>query len=94
MVRASNLRQRWKNVSRKKQWVLQDSGKDEDLWINAIRAGNVAGVHEVIYDSAFDSLSIKHSAKDRRGFATGAIMAAEFIKDRKGFFTMKDVLDL
>ncbi len=82
------------NVSRKKQWVLQDSGKDEDLWINAIRTGNVAGVHEVIYESAFDSLSIKHSAKDRRGFATGAIVAAEFIKDRKGFFTMKDVLGL
>jgi 4-hydroxy-tetrahydrodipicolinate reductase len=82
------------NISRKKQWVLQDSGKDEDLWINAIREGTVTGVHEVIYESVFDSLSIKHSAKDRRGFATGALMAAEFIKDRKGFFTMKDVLGL
>ncbi len=82
------------NVSRKKQWVLQDSGKDEDLWINAIRTGKVTGVHEVIYESVFDSLSIKHSAKDRKGFATGALVAAEFIKDRKGFFTMKDVLGL
>ena len=81
-------------VSRKKQWVLKDSGKDEDLWINAIRTGKVTGVHEVIYESVFDSLSIKHSAKDRRGFATGALVAAEFIKDRKGFFTMKDVLGL
>lgn len=82
------------NISRKKQWVLQDSGKDEDLWINAIRTGKVTGDHEVLYESAFDSLSIKHSAKDRRGFATGALVAAEFIKDRKGFFTMKDVLGL
>jgi 4-hydroxy-tetrahydrodipicolinate reductase len=82
------------NVSRKKQWVLQQSGRDEDLWINAIRAGSVTGVHEVLYESAFDSLSIKHSAKDRRGFATGALMAAEFIENRKGFFTMKDVLGL
>jgi len=82
------------NVSRKKQWVLQDKGKDEDLWINAIRTGKVTGDHEVIYESAFDSLSIKHSAKDRRGFATGALIAAEFIKNKKGFFTMKDVLGL
>ncbi len=82
------------NISRKKQWVLQDNGKDEDLWINAIRTGKVTGDHEVIYESAFDSLSIKHSAKDRKGFATGALVAAEFIKDRKGFFTMKDVLGL
>ena len=81
-------------VSRKKQWVLQDSGKDEDLWINAIRTGKVTGDHEVMYESVFDSLSIKHSAKDRRGFATGALVAAEFIRDRKGFFTMKDVLGL
>jgi len=83
-----------RNVSRKKQWVLQESGQDEDLWINAIRRGKVTGVHEVIYESSFDSLSIRHSAKDRRGFATGALVAAEFIKDRKGFFTMKDVLGL
>lgn len=82
------------NISRKKQWVLQDKGKDEDLWINAIRTGKVTGDHEVIYESSFDSLSIKHSAKDRKGFATGALVAAEFIKDRKGFFTMKDVLGL
>ena len=82
------------NVSRKKQWVLQDSGNDEDLFINAIRTGKVTGDHEVIYESVFDSLSIKHSAKDRSGFATGALVAAEFIKDRKGFFTMKDVLGL
>jgi 4-hydroxy-tetrahydrodipicolinate reductase len=82
------------NVSRKKQWVLQNSGRNEDLWINAIRTGKVTGDHEVFYESTFDSISIKHSAKDRSGFATGALVAAEFIKDRKGFFTMKDVLGL
>jgi 4-hydroxy-tetrahydrodipicolinate reductase len=82
------------NISRKKQWVLQDSGRPEELMIHAIREGQVTGVHEVVYESSFDSLTIKHSAKDRRGFATGALIAAEFIKDRKGFFTMKDVLGL
>jgi 4-hydroxy-tetrahydrodipicolinate reductase len=82
------------NVSRKKQWALQDNGNDEDLRINAIREGEVTGIHEVAYESAFDSLSIRHEAKDRHGFALGALMAAEFIKDKKGFFTMKDVLTL
>lgn len=82
------------NVSRKKQWVLQESGENEDLWIKAIRAGDVTGVHEVMYESDFDRLSIRHSAKDRRGFAMGALMAAEFIKDHTGFFSMKDVLGL
>ncbi len=47
---------------------------------DAIRTGKVTGDHEVIYESVFDSLSIKHSAKDRSGFATGALVAAEFIK--------------
>lgn len=69
----------------------QDTGK---LWIKAIRAGTVAGVHEVHYESDFDSLSIRHSAKDRRGFAQGAVLAAEFIRDKKGYFTMKEVLEL
>jgi 4-hydroxy-tetrahydrodipicolinate reductase len=66
----------------------------DQLVIEAIRAGTVAGVHEVTYESEFDSLSIRHSAKDRRGFANGAILAAEYIHDKKGFFTMKEVLDL
>ncbi len=82
------------NVSRKKQWTLEETGNKDDLWINAIRAGKVTGMHEVIYESDFDSISIRHSAKDRRGFAMGALIAAEFIKDKKGFFTMKDVLNL
>ena len=73
---------------------MQDTGKKNDLWIDAVRQGKVTGIHEVIYESAFDTLSLKHSAKDRRGFATGALIAAEFIQTRKGFFTMKDVLDL
>lgn len=72
-----------------------DTGDTTDsLMIEAVREGTVPGVHEIIYESEFDSLSIRHSAKDRRGFALGAVMAAEFIRDRKGFFTMKEVLDL
>ncbi len=64
------------------------------LQIEAVREGKVAGVHEIIYESGFDVLSLRHSAKDRRGFATGAVLAAEFIRDKKGVFTMKEVLNL
>jgi 4-hydroxy-tetrahydrodipicolinate reductase len=86
----------------KKGWSLLetgDTGKDagqakDQIPIEAIRAGTVAGVHEITYESDFDSLSIRHSAKDRRGFANGAVLAAEYIHDKKGFFTMKDVLDI
>ena len=66
----------------------------EIIWIEAIREGTLAGIHEVSYESEFDSLSLRHSAKDRKGFANGAVLAAEFIHDKKGFFTMKEVLDL
>jgi 4-hydroxy-tetrahydrodipicolinate reductase len=82
------------NISRKKKWVLEETRHKEDIWINAIRAGKVTGVHEVIYESPADSISIKHSAKDRRGFAQGALIAAEYLQGKTGFFTMKDVLNL
>jgi 4-hydroxy-tetrahydrodipicolinate reductase len=69
------------------------SGRRE-LFIEAIRKGNVPGIHEVTYESEFDEISIRHSAKDRRGFAMGAVLAAEYIHDKKGIFTMDDVLNL
>ncbi|MFC2098422.1 4-hydroxy-tetrahydrodipicolinate reductase [Bacteroidota bacterium] len=90
-------------IDHKKYWALLEprsganQGTSEDpekLWIEAIREGTVAGIHEVSYESEFDSLSLKHSAKDRRGFALGAVLAAEYIHNKKGFFTMKEVLDL
>lgn len=64
----------------------------DELVIEALREGMVPGIHELTYESEFDEISISHSAKDRRGFALGAVLAAEFIQDKKGFFTMKDVL--
>ena len=82
-------------VHRKNEWQLSESEKQgESLAIRAIREGQVPGIHEVIYESDFDTLSIRHSAKDRRGFASGAVLAAEFIHNKKGIYTMKDVLEL
>jgi 4-hydroxy-tetrahydrodipicolinate reductase len=66
----------------------------DKLIIEALREGQVAGIHEVVYESEYDEISLRHSAKDRRGFAMGAVLAAGFIHDKKGFFTMKDILDL
>lgn len=82
------------NIDRKKQWKEGESGKPDDLLIHSRREGEVPGIHEIIYESEVDSIHIKHDAKNRKGLAEGAVMAAEFTKGKKGFLTMKDMLDL
>ncbi len=82
------------HIRRKKTWSLEDSDNPESLFIRAFREGNINGIHEVVYDSEVDYFSIKHSAKSRKGFALGAIMGAVFIHNRKGIFTMRDLLGI
>lgn len=82
------------NIDRKKQWKEAEQGNPEDLMIHAVREGEVPGIHEVIYESEVDSIRIKHDAKNRKGLALGAVLAAEFTHGKKGFLTMKDMLDL
>lgn len=65
-----------------------------DIPIKALREDEVPGTHEVNYRSAIDTLSIKHTAHSREGFALGAVIAAEWIKGKKGTYTMKDVLNI
>ncbi len=79
-------------LPRKEKWVLGEKTSDSELPIEAIRQGQVPGTHTVRYDSAEDRITITHEAKSRAGFALGAVLAAEFVKDRKGFFTMHDML--
>ena len=62
--------------------------------ISADRIQNVAGKHSVIYNSIVDEIEIKHTAKNREGFARGALLAAEWIIGKKGVFSMKDVLNI
>ena len=81
-------------VKRKKQWVNELSDNPEDLEIISQRVDPAPGTHSVKYSSVIDNIEIIHTAHSRTGFATGAVLAAEFIKDKKGFFTMKDVLNL
>ena len=80
------------NITRKKQWKEGLKGTDEDLMINSIREREVPGIHEIIYESDVDVINIRHSAKSRKGFAFGAVLAAEFVKGKKGFLSMNDML--
>lgn len=76
-----------------KGWTLDKPNSDE-LHIEAKRIPEVPGTHEITYSSEIDSISIKHTAHSRQGFALGAVIAAEWIKDKKGIFSMKDVLNI
>ncbi len=79
--------------SDKKDWKLNTSQEDI-IAINAERIEDVKGTHEVFYTSEIDTISIKHEAHSRDGFAIGAILAAEWLQTKKGIFTMKDVLNI
>ncbi|MDH8702459.1 4-hydroxy-tetrahydrodipicolinate reductase [Dysgonomonadaceae bacterium PH5-43] len=82
------------NIDRKSQWKESEVGNPDDLLIHSKREGEVPGIHEIIYESEVDTINIKHDAKSRKGFALGAVLAAEFINGKKGFLTMQDMLDL
>ncbi|MBN9351976.1 MAG: 4-hydroxy-tetrahydrodipicolinate reductase [Chitinophagaceae bacterium] len=79
---------------KKKKWVKVQSNSAEDLFIKSIRTGEVPGTHVVTYSSENDAIEIKHTAHNRMGFAAGAVASAQFIKNKTGIFTMKDVLGL
>ncbi len=62
------------------------------LPVKAVREGEVPGIHSITWDSEADSITISHSAKSRRGFALGAVLAAEWLAGKKGFHTMAEML--
>jgi 4-hydroxy-tetrahydrodipicolinate reductase len=79
--------------SNKTGWKLKNA-EEEEIEIVAKRIDKVNGLHEVVYTSDIDSISIKHEAHSREGFAIGALLASEWLLTKKGVFTMKDVLSL
>lgn len=83
-----------KNSNNKKTWLKENAVNNSELVIRSFREGNVPGIHTVKYESDVDYIEIKHSAKNRKGFALGAVLAAEFTQNHKGFLTMNDLLDL
>ena len=79
--------------SDKKNWELNGT-EAENINITAKRKNDIKGTHIINYDSNIDTISIKHEAHSRDGFALGAILAAEWLVNKKGIFTMKDVLQI
>ncbi|AOW16918.1 4-hydroxy-tetrahydrodipicolinate reductase [Polaribacter vadi] len=80
--------------SSKKNWELGAISSEENIPIVAKRIPDVPGTHTVWYNSEVDTIEIKHTAHNRKGFALGAVIAAEWILDKTGVFTMKDVLNI
>lgn len=71
--------------------VREASVRHEDLEITSFREGDVVGLHEVVLESANDRIYLCHDAKSRRGFAEGAVQAAEWLVGKKGFHDFKDI---
>ena len=71
--------------------IREASGKDEEIEIISFREGEVIGMHEVVLESANDNVYLCHDATSRRGFAEGAVRAAEWLAGKKGFYNFKDV---
>ena len=78
--------------SSKQNWVNDIPTSKEELYIKSERIDPYPGLHEVTYSSEIDEIQIIHNAHNRDGFAWGAVLAAEYVANRKGIFTMKDVL--
>ena len=77
------------------QWNLAqefDSPVADSIAVKALRNKDVKGIHTISFQNNIDEITITHNAKTREGFAHGALLAAEFIKDKKGVFSMQDVL--
>jgi 4-hydroxy-tetrahydrodipicolinate reductase len=82
------------NNNSKNKWVLGTVKNNTDLPITSIRENPAPGTHSVLYSSVIDDIEIIHTAHSRAGFAAGAVAAALFLQNKKGIFTMSDVLNI
>jgi len=72
--------------------AMTEAGYDRVIDVSSTRAGAIPGTHTVGFDSLSDTIELTHTARDRRGFAVGALVAAKWLVGRRGWFTMQDVL--
>lgn len=79
------------NMKRKTNWVKEEAQSAGELPIHSIREGEVFGIHSIRYDSDADSITITHDAKNRGGFALGAVLAAEYTATHEGYLGMSDL---
>ena len=82
------------NLRRKDQWINHPTAAPNQLLIHSERIDPAPGTHQVKYSSSIDDIEIIHTAHTRKGFASGAVLAAEFAIQKNGIFTMKEVLGL
>lgn len=76
------------------KWVLANTTEPDegDIPVTSVREGEVPGIHEIVYDSEMDTIRLSHSAKSRKGLAVGAVLAAEFLLGKKGYYTMDNLI--
>jgi len=89
------------NMDRKSEWVNEVDGspeievlKQEQILIASQRIENIPGTHTVIYSSEVDEIELKHTAHSRAGFALGAVVAAEWLQNKQGFYNISDIFNL
>jgi 4-hydroxy-tetrahydrodipicolinate reductase len=85
-----------KNISRKKKAVydkLDRTIEKDEMHVSSLRIGETPGIHSVIFDSMFDTIELKHVARSRSDLALGAVVAAEWAANKKGFFKIDDMID-
>ncbi len=85
-----------KNIKRKNKLLFEKIDRKimpNELHFASIRAGSIPGTHVVGFDSSADTIELKHTARNREGFALGALMATQWINGRKGFYRMEDMID-
>ena len=83
-----------KVIGHKKGWTGKVEAGCEEIGIISIREGNITGTHTVTYESPLDKIEITHSAKSRKVFAVGAVLAAEWLAGKTGVFSMHDLLNV
>lgn len=81
-------------LDRKSAWAEDRPAKEDEVQIEARREAEVPGTHSIRYQSEIDTITITHEAHNRKGFATGAVLAAEWVLGKTGIFTMNNLLDL
>ena len=81
-------------IPEKSGWSMNPAEKEDHVFIKSVREGEVPGTHSVTYTSQVDEITFTHAAKNRKGLALGAVLAAEFMVGKKGVFGMNDLLNL
>lgn len=82
------------HIPQKHKWLNEPTSDSDTIPIISKRQGEVPGTHTIQYQSTIDSITISHEAHSREGFALGAVIAAEWLKGKKGVYSMQDVLGI